>query len=45
MKAPSISNLLAATVLASVSLGAQADQPPTQWKNQVTAKKTSGPQV
>ena len=44
MKVPSINNLLAATLLASVSLAAQADQPPTLWKVQVTAKTPAGPQ-
>lgn len=44
MKVPSIHSLLAATLLACVSLAAQADQPPTLWKVQVTAKTPAGPQ-
>lgn len=44
MKLSSINYLLAATLLASVSLAAQADQPPTLWKVQVTAKTPAGPQ-
>ncbi|MGU9817589.1 hypothetical protein ACU684_19590 [Pseudomonas sp. LF135] len=43
MKVPCISSFLAATLLASVSLAAQADQTPTLWKVQVTAKTPAGP--